>query len=80
VRIDEPLMRDIAAATDGRYFRARDAQALAAIYDQIDPLEREPVRTRTYVRYAELFRWPLLFGLVALLAELALTARRGRLP
>jgi Ca-activated chloride channel family protein len=80
VRIDEPLMRDIAAATNGRYFRARDAQALATIYQQIDQLEREPVRTRTFVRYAELFRWPLLLGLVALLAELALTARRGRLP
>jgi Ca-activated chloride channel family protein len=80
VRIDEPLMRDIAAATDGRYFRARDAQALATIYEQIDALEREPVRTRTFVRYAELFRWPLLLGLVAFAAELALTAWRGRLP
>ena len=80
VRIDEPLMREIAQATDGRYFRARDAQALSAIYQQIDQLEREPVRTRTFVRYAELFRWPLLLGLVALLAELALTARKGRLP
>ncbi|MBA3889284.1 MAG: VWA domain-containing protein [Gemmatimonadaceae bacterium] len=80
VRIDEPLMRDIADATGGRYFRARDAQALAAIYEQIDQLEREPVRARTYVRYAELFRWPLLLALAALMAELALTARRGRLP
>jgi Ca-activated chloride channel homolog len=80
VRIDEPLMRDIAQATGGRYFRARDAQALSAIYEQIDQLEREPVRARTFVRYSELFRWPLLLALAALMAELALTARRGRLP
>lgn len=80
VRIDEPLMREIADATGGRYFRARDAQALAAIYEQIDQLEREPVRARTFVRYAELFRWPLLLALTALMAELALAARRGRLP
>lgn len=80
VRIDEPLMREIADATGGRYFRARDARALAAIYEQIDQLEREPVRARTFVRYAELFRWPLLLALTALMAELALTARRGRLP
>jgi Ca-activated chloride channel family protein len=80
VRIDEPLMREIADVTGGRYFRARDARALASIYEQIDQLEREPVRARTFVRYAELFRWPLLLALTALMAELALTARRGRLP
>ena len=80
VRIDEPLMRDIAQTTGGRYFRARDAAALSTIYEQIDQLEREPVRARTFVRYAELFRWPLLLALAALMAELALTARRGRLP
>ena len=30
VRIDEPLLTDIARATGGRYFRARDAAALQA--------------------------------------------------
>ena len=80
VRIDEPLMRDIASATGGRYFRARDAAALQLIYQQIDQLERVPVRTRTYVRYSELFRWPLLFAALALGAELLLAARRAPLP
>jgi Ca-activated chloride channel family protein len=80
VRIDEPLMRDIANATGGRYFRARDAAALQLIYEQIDQLERVPVRTRTYVRYSELFRWPLLFAALALGAELLLAARRAPLP
>jgi Ca-activated chloride channel family protein len=80
VRIDEPLMRDIASATGGRYFRARDAVALQQIYQQIDQLERVPVRTRTYVRYSELFRWPLLLAALALGAELLLAARRAPLP
>src|ERR671920_1464623 len=57
VRIDEPLLTDIAKNTGGRYFRARDAAALQRIYEQIDQLEREPVQTRSYVRYSELFRW-----------------------
>ena len=46
VRIDEPLLADIAKTTGGRYFRARDAAALQRIYEEIDQLEREPVRTR----------------------------------
>lgn len=80
VRIDEPLLNDIAKTTGGRYFRARDAAALERIYEQIDQLEREPVRTRSYVRYTELFRWPLLLGALAFVAELLLAARRGPLP
>jgi Ca-activated chloride channel family protein len=80
VRIDEPLLSDIATTTSGRYFRARDAAALQRIYEQIDQLEREPVRVRTYVRYTELFRWPLTLALIALATELVLGAWRGPLP
>ena len=80
VRIDEPLLADIAKTTGGRYYRARDAAALARIYQEIDQLEREPVRTRTYVRYTELFRWPLYLAALALVTELLLAARRGPLP
>ena len=36
VRIDEPLLREIAAKTGGRYFRARDSEALSRIFRQID--------------------------------------------
>ena len=34
--LDEPLLREIAARTDGRYFAAADEQALAAVYDSIE--------------------------------------------
>ena len=80
VRIDEELLRDVATVSGGRYFRARDAAALQRIYEQIDRLERSPVRTRTYVRYSEEFRWPLALALAALTCEVVLLARRGPLP
>jgi Ca-activated chloride channel family protein len=80
VRIDEALLTDIARETGGRYFRARDAAALQRIYEQIDQLEREPVQTKSYVRYTELFRWPLAVALLALTIELVLAAWRGPLP
>ena len=80
VRLDEPLLSEIARMTGGRYFRARDAAALRRVYEQIDLLERTTVQSRSYVRYSELFRMPLGLGLLALLGELALLARRAPIP
>jgi Ca-activated chloride channel homolog len=80
VRIDEPLLMDVARFTGGRYFRARDAAALQRIYEQIDQLERAPVQSRSYMRYTELFRWPLSLALTALMLELAVLAWRGPIP
>ena len=80
VEIDDALLTDIARRTGGRYFRARDAAALQRITEEIDRLERTPVRTRVYTRYSELYRWPLGLALVALAVELMLTAWRNPLP
>jgi Ca-activated chloride channel family protein len=79
VRIDEPLLSDIARVTHGRFFRARDADALRQIYEQIDHLERVPIRTQSYVRYVEQFRWPLACAIAALILELGLFAWKGPL-
>lgn len=80
VEIDDALLTEIARMTGGRYYRARDAAALERITLEIDRLERTPVRTRTYVRYTELFRWPLGLALGSLALELLLLAWRGPLP
>jgi Ca-activated chloride channel family protein len=80
VEIDDALLTDISTSTGGRYFRARDPAALQAITEQINTLERTPVRSRTYVRYSELFRWPLGAMLALLAAELVLLSWKGPLP
>jgi Ca-activated chloride channel homolog len=80
VEIDDALLTDVSNATGGRYFRARDPAALQRITEQINALERTPVRSRTYVRYSELFRWPLGLMLIALASELLLVAWKGPLP
>jgi Ca-activated chloride channel family protein len=80
VEIDDALLTEIARRTGGRYFRARDAAALERITEEIDRLERTPVRTRTYTQYSELYRWPLGVALLALMLELGLLAWRGPLP
>ncbi len=56
VRIDEPLLREIAAKTGGRYFRAKDSEALSRIFRQIDALEKTPIQVTRYTRYDEATR------------------------
>jgi Ca-activated chloride channel family protein len=61
--IDVDLLRNIAEQTGGRYFRAKDKEALQYIYDQIDKLEKSKVEISSYKRYEERF---LPFVLAAL--------------
>jgi Ca-activated chloride channel family protein len=80
VEIDEGLLRDVATTTGGRYFRAVDAAALQRIYAQIDQLEQDPVRAHTYVRYTDLYRWPLAVAVIALALEALISLWKGPLP
>ncbi|WP_058833990.1 vWA domain-containing protein [Luteimonas abyssi] len=78
--IDEAGLRRIADMTGGRMFRARDTEALAGIYaeiDRLEPVERpaEAVRPRIE-RYHVPLAWALLLGACALLPW----PRRWRLP
>lgn len=72
VRIDEPLLQEIAQKTGGRYFRAKDSEALSRIFRQIDALEKTPIQVTRYTRYDETTRPLILLGLGALALELLL--------
>ena len=72
VRIDEPLLQEIAQKTGGRYFRAKDTEALSRIFRQIDALEKTPMQVTRYIRYDETTRPLILLGLAALGLELLL--------
>ena len=74
VQIDEETLRKVAEITGGTSFRATDAGALAAIYEQIDAMEKTRVETKTYVDYSEFGASLLLPALALLLLELLLGA------
>jgi Ca-activated chloride channel family protein len=74
VRIDEPLLKEIASQTGGRYFRAKDSEALSRIFRQIDQLEKTPIQVTRYTRYDEATRPLILLGLGALALELLLAS------
>ncbi|MAE64939.1 MAG: aerotolerance regulator BatA [Phycisphaeraceae bacterium] len=63
VEIDERTLQMIARKTDGKYFRALDADGLAKIYGQIDRLERTEI---TEVRYMQYRQWYGPFATAAL--------------
>jgi Ca-activated chloride channel family protein len=73
VDIDEPTLQEVAERTGGRYFRATDAESLAAIYAEIDELERTEIEVENFTQYGEEFPIPLALGFLLLLTELALS-------
>jgi Ca-activated chloride channel family protein len=72
VEIDEPLLKDIAQATGGKYFRATDNTTLAEIYNEINQMETGRTTITNVVTYEELFMMYVLWALAALLGELLL--------
>ncbi|MCL1822150.1 MAG: VWA domain-containing protein [Prolixibacteraceae bacterium] len=72
VRIDEPMLRQIAEITGGRYFRATGNLKLAEIYTEIDKLEKSKIDIKEYSRRSEEFMPFALAGLLFFIASLAL--------
>ena len=71
--LDEETLRQIAAITSAKYYRATDAQALRGIYAEINALEKSDVEILNFVRYREILAWFLVPALALLLLELLLS-------
>ena len=71
--LDEETLRQIAAITNAKYYRATDAEALRGIYAEINALEKSDVEILNFVRYREVLAWFLVPALVLLLLELVLS-------
>lgn len=72
VEIDEPLLKQIADETGGKYFRATDNTTLAEIYDEINRMETGKTTITNMVSYEELFMKYVLYAFIALMVELVL--------
>jgi len=78
VDFDEATLRMIADETGGKYFCARDTEALKHVYAEIDQLEKTPSEGRLYTEYRDLYRWFLLPGLCLVLVQVTLVSTRFR--
>lgn len=72
VEIDEDLLKEIAASTGGKYFRATDNEKLEEIYAEIDSLEKTEIEEFRYYNYDEKFRPLVLLAGGLLLFEILL--------
>ena len=78
VEIDEEMLTSVAEKSGGKYFRATNAGALRAIYNEIGELEKTKIEERIYTDYEELFPyflWPAFF---LLMLEIILSTTRLR--
>lgn len=69
VKIDEPVLREIAQTTGGKYFRATSNESLQEIYDEINQLEKSDLKTTKLYNYKEYFRTFLWIALFVLLFD-----------
>ncbi len=73
VEIDEPLLKQIAETTGGKYFRATGNKGLEEIYKEIDKLERSKVEVTSYRAKTEHFYPWVLLALFTVLIEFLLS-------
>jgi Ca-activated chloride channel family protein len=78
VDVDEPAMKQIAALTGGKFYRATDLQSLRSVYSEIDTFEKTTRTITNLTQRDERFASFALPGLFLLLAELGLSATRFR--
>lgn len=62
--LDAGMLTALASSTGGKFFRATDSSQLAAAYRSIDALEPVAHAAPMLRPRHELFRWPLLLGLI----------------
>ncbi|MUJ26250.1 vWA domain-containing protein [Aliivibrio fischeri] len=75
--LDEDTLTKIATMTGGQYFRARNADELAEIYQTIDALEPVTQATQTWRPHEEWFRYPLMGYLFVLFIIVGVRKRHG---
>ncbi len=81
VSIDEDSLTHIAALTGGAYFRAEDSQALEAIYEEIDHMEKTAIESNNLFDVEERFATLVFLAMLLVLAEVVLLGTRlARLP
>ena len=78
--LDEDMLTDIATATGGKYFRARDAQELEQIYSRLDELEPIKGDSQKLRPLSALYYYPLALALLFSVLPLVITFWQHRRP
>jgi len=77
-RLDDRLLREVAQATGGEYFRLADAGSTERLIDTLEGLDREAAGEAGRVRPVDRSVWFLALALLALALDALLERRRAR--
>ena len=72
VEIDTKTLSEIAAATEGDFYRATNTKELRNIYKEIDQLEKSKLNVKTFSKRYEAYQPFAFVGIIALLLEILL--------
>lgn len=72
VEIDTKMLSDIAAATDGDFYRATNNKELQQIYKEIDKLEKSKLNVKKYSKCYEAYQPYAIAAIILLLLEILL--------
>jgi len=70
--VDEETLRQVADATNGKFYMAEDEKSLREIYEDIDRMETSEIESVRFVDYKELFASFALAALCVMMLDVAL--------
>lgn len=73
---DEATLEKIASTTGAKFFKAENLEALAAVYDEIDRLEKTKIKIKDHTEYKELYPYFVFSALVLFLFHAILSNTR----
>ena len=78
-KLDEDMLRQIAAAGNGSYARANNASSgLRKIFEDINEIEKKEIETKQFTDYEDRFQYFLAAAVLFLLMELLLSDKRSK--
>ena len=78
-KLNENLLREVAAAGNGIYIRANTANAgLKTLFDEINKMDKQDIESRVYSEYEEQFQYPTFIAIFLLIVELIILERKNR--
>jgi len=79
-KLNEDMLRQIAAAGDGSYVRASNATSgLSKILDDINKIQKKEIETRQFTDYEDHFQLFLAMALILMLLELLVADRKSKI-
>jgi len=78
-KLDEDMLRQIAAAGNGAYARANNASTgLNKIFDDLSQIQKKEIETKQFTDYEHRFQIYLALALIFLVLELLISTRKSR--